>query len=270
MAHEADPANAELKADHHAAKGTYAEGKKDLPAFTMSGTFPAKRGIAGLETYSGLLQADFDHLAAKGFDLAELKTRLDDGRMALFCMESPSGDGLKLAILVDSGSEEHAEAFLAMQRYCVATYGIEPDGACKDVSRLCFLPSDPDLCINEDATPLDWRAWPEPTVEVVADEEDEDASRLPLDAFPDTMQRLATPCEAVYQVDAALPAVSALAVMSAAFGGAVRCAGATNGRETPCNLFTVIGAPSGYGKGVCGAHCKATDGCQPQASRPMA
>lgn len=171
----------------------------------------------------------------------------------LFPAMSPSGDGLKLGILVDCGPEEHAEAFLAMQRYCLVTYGIEPDGVCKDVSRICFLPSDPELRINQNVQPLDWRAWVEPVTPEPGDDsdEEEDDSELPLDAFPDAMQQLATACADVYLVDVALPAVAALNVMSAAFGSSVRCAKATNGRETPCNLFTVAAAPSGYGKGVC-------------------
>jgi len=66
---------------------------------------------------------------------------------------------LQAGILIETGEEDHAAAFEAMRRYCAATYGIEPDAACSDVSRLCFLSSDPLLHITEAAAPLDWRAW---------------------------------------------------------------------------------------------------------------
>lgn len=254
---ELDDATKAERAAYLAAKSLYDEGKKQLPAITLSGTF-SHRAIVGLETYSGALQADFDHLAARHVSLQWLRARAELDPHVLFVAESPSGDGLKLVFSVVSGPEEHAESFLAMQRYCEATYGIRPDDACKDVSRMLFLPSDPELCVNPNVQPLDWRAWVEPAVEVVEEEEDEDedASELPLDAFPNTMQQLGTVCAEVFQVDVALPAVSALQVMSAALGSAVKCAGATNGRETPCQLFTVIGAPTGYGKGVCGVVAK--------------
>lgn len=238
---------ADSRADYLAAKEKYDEPKRRLPAFTASGTFK-QRKIAGLDTYSGLLQADFDHLRSKGVDLADLRARAELDPHILFSCVSPSGDGFKMFFRVDSGPDDHTAAFVAMQRYCVSIYGIEPDGACKDVSRLCYYPADPDLYANENAVMLDWRAWPEP--EIV--EEDDEASELPLDALPEIMQRLATACAEVYQVDVALPAVSALAVLSAALGGSVRCAGAANGRETPCNIFLAAGAPSGYGKSVCG------------------
>ena len=239
-------------------KARYDSAKRVLPAVTLSGTFTT-RAIVGLAAYANVLQADLDHLRAKGFDIAELKARLAGDPHALFVFESPSGDGLKAGILIETGAEDHAAAFAAMRRYFSATYGIEPDAACSDVSRLCFLSSDPLLHINEGATPLDWRAWPEPPAPEPAepDEADDDAPiELPLDALPQVIRELATSCSEVYQVDVALPAVAALTILSAALGKAVVCAGATNGRVTPCNLFTAISAPSGYGKGVCGVVAK--------------
>jgi hypothetical protein len=239
-------------------KARYDNAKKRLPAVTISGTF-TKRGIEGLEYYSGIVQADLDHLRAKGFDLSELKERLAGDPHALFVFESPSGDGLKAGILIATGAEDHAAAFSAMRRYFAATYGIEPDAACSDVSRLCFLSSDPALHINETAIPLDWRAWPEPAPEPAEPDEeaDDDAPiELPLDALPQVIRELATSCSEVFQVDQALPAVAALTILSAALGKSVACAGATNGRVTPPNLFNLIVAPPSYGKGVAGVVAK--------------
>ena len=235
----------------------YDQAKKKLPAFTMSGTF-ARRGAAGLERYSGVIQADLDHLKEKGFDLGDMKARVSADPHVEFVFDSPSGDGLKCGFLVESIVEDHAEAFVAMQRYFEKTYGIRPDDACKDVNRLCFLSYDPDVLINEQAAPFDWRACREcVTVERAEDEdEDENAGDLPLDAFPEVMQEMARHCSIVFQVDEAMAVVSALTIMAAALGNSVRCSGAVNGRLTPCNVYTVISAPSGYGKGVAGVVAK--------------
>jgi hypothetical protein len=120
------------------------------------------------------------------------------------------------------------------------------------VSRLCFLSSDPDIWINPAPVAFDWHAWPAPAIEAVEDEEEDTHVPLPLDAFPPVMEKLATSCAEVFQVDPALAVVSALTVMAAAIGKSVECTGAVNGRITPCNLFTVISAPPSYGKTVAG------------------
>jgi len=254
---ELDEATKTERAAYLAAKALYDKPKAVLPMFTTSGVFEPQRGNDYLATYTGLLQADFDHLTEKHVSLQWLRARAERDPHVLFVAESPSGDGLKAFVFVSTGPEEHPEAFQAMRRYCATTFGVEPDDGVKALAQPCFLPSDPLVQVNQNVQPLNWRAWVEAAVEVIEDDEDEDdASGLPLDAFPEAMQRLAAACAEVFQTDVALPAVSALQVMSAAFGAFVQCAGATNGRVTPCNLYTVIGAPSGYGKGVCGVVAK--------------
>lgn len=246
--HMAKEESADAEAAYKAARDIYQKRKKNLPAFTISGTF-TKRCVAGLKQYSGIIQADLDDLGSKGVNKVELKRQIEIDPNVLFCFESPSGDGLKCGIRVEALAEHHAEAFLAMQRYFSATYDIMPDGACKDVSRLCFLSSDENLFINENPVHFNWRAWPAPGM-AESDEDVENSVDLPLDAFPSVIQQLAKSCAEVYQVDAAVPAVSALTILAAALGNNVNCEGAVNGRITPCNLFTAISAPSGYGKGV--------------------
>ena len=252
-------AHEDAEAAHQAAKKKFDEAKKALPAVTISGTFK-KRAISGLETYSGIVQADFDAIRLCGGDIDDMKKQMADDPCLLFVFTSPSGEGLKCGVLVEAGAENHGEAFAGMSRYMEATYGLLPDGQCKDVSRLCFLSSDPDLHINEGATPLDWRAWPAPTAPAPAEPDEADEAdapiELPLDALPQVIRKLAVSCSEVFQVDQALPAVAALTILSAALGKAVVCAGATNGRTTPANLFTVISAPPSYGKGVIGVVAK--------------
>jgi hypothetical protein len=231
-------------------KVKYEEAKKSLLAFTVSGSF-SRRGNDHLQTYSGILQMDFDHLKQKGVDIVELKDKISRDPHVVFAFGSPSGDGLKVGLLVATAAEEHAAAFKAAQQYCLQKYGILPDPKCGDLSRLCFLSSDPDIHINEEAVPFDWQRWADLAEAEKEGEESAGFVPLPLDAFPNTMQELAAEYAAVYQVDPALPAVSALTIFSAALGAAVECVDAVNGHTARANLFTGISAASGYGKNVC-------------------
>jgi hypothetical protein len=80
--------------------------------------------------------------------------------------------------------------------------------------------------------------------------EAEEQIDFPLTVLPPLMQQLATSCSEVYRTGVELPAVAALTVLAAAIGKQVISTGAVNGRETPANLYTVISAPSGFGKAV--------------------
>ena len=61
---------------------------------------------------------------------------------------SPSGDGLKWIIRINTAEVSHAEYFNAVANYLRLTYGLEADKSGKDVSRACFLPYDPEAYIN--------------------------------------------------------------------------------------------------------------------------
>lgn len=52
----------------------------------------------------------------------------------------------------------------------------------------------------------------------------------------------------VYGIDPALPGMASLAAIAAAPGKCLLMTGAVSGRDTPCNLFVIAGAPKSYGK----------------------
>ncbi|MCC6356957.1 MAG: DUF3987 domain-containing protein [Verrucomicrobiae bacterium] len=52
----------------------------------------------------------------------------------------------------------------------------------------------------------------------------------------------------VYGIDPALPGMASLAAIAAVPGKCLRVTGAVSGRDTPCNLFVIAGAPKSYGK----------------------
>ena len=159
---ELDEATKAKRAAYLAAKALYDKPKAVLPMFTTSGVFEPQRGNDYLATYTGLLQADFDHLTEKHVSLQWLRARAERDPHVLFVAESPSGDGLKAFVFVSTGPEEHPEAFQAMRRYCAAILGVEPDDGVKALAQPCFLPSDPLVQVNQNVQPLDWRAWVEP------------------------------------------------------------------------------------------------------------
>lgn len=138
----------------------YRQKKTGLPAVTFSGVF-SERKREKLETHSGLIGIDFDHLDENA--IAAAKERLAaDPHVVLFYV-SPSGAGLKGAVAVDPppiDAETHKVAFSAVRNYFARTHGLRVDEQCSDVSRLAFLSHDPECHDNLEAKKLaveDWR-----------------------------------------------------------------------------------------------------------------
>jgi hypothetical protein len=122
--------------------------KRRLPAVTVSGAFSGGHKKAHLVQHSGLMCIDFD---AK--DNPQLKHSFDKVRDALQADEfshvtftSAGGDGLAVIVRIDPAN--HLKAFLALEGYYADEYGLTVDKACKDVCRLRFVSSDPDITQN--------------------------------------------------------------------------------------------------------------------------
>lgn len=112
---------------------------------TFSGTF-GSRSDKALIDHSGYLCIDFDHLADVNTTFQML---LEDRCFATeLLFRSPSRDGLKWIISINTAEVSHAEYFNAVANYLRRTYGLEADKSGKDVSRACFLPYDPEAYIN--------------------------------------------------------------------------------------------------------------------------
>jgi hypothetical protein len=112
---------------------------------TFSGIFTT-RSDKNLVQHSGLLCMDFDHIP----NLAALKQALLDDAyfetQLLFI--SPSGDGLKWIIPIDTTIMLHSAYFASIANYIKQTYHVEVDKSGRDISRACFLPHDPNAYIN--------------------------------------------------------------------------------------------------------------------------
>lgn len=132
LRHEEDPiARKELKAA--------------LPVVCWSGRF-TKRNEASMEEHSGLLCLDIDKMPPEAMASERDRLKADPITFALFT--SPSGDGLKVLVRVETDKAGHRHAFAALVKRMASPY---LDRFTSDPARACFLSWDPDLYVNEEA-----------------------------------------------------------------------------------------------------------------------
>ena len=112
---------------------------------TFSGVFQTRNDKA-LVNHSGLLCIDFDHL--QNVDLLRNQLLQDEYFETQLLFLSPSGDGLKWIISIDTKQTTHSNYFAAVANYILKTYKVEVDKSGRDISRACFLPHDPKAFIN--------------------------------------------------------------------------------------------------------------------------
>lgn len=130
-------------ARHTRREGTEALQEAGLRLLHLLGIF-RYRSRDGLISHSGLLCIDIDHVGSH-LQLDDLRKRLIDDEQFLteLWFVSPSGDGLKWVVSINTELYPHELWFDATRQYLLDRYGIDADKACRDVSRACFLPHDP-------------------------------------------------------------------------------------------------------------------------------
>lgn len=126
--------------------------KKQLPAFTPSGTFDNGRKAELLTQYSGYVILDLDKLNPTDLERAKSLVALAPYTFAAFI--SPSGNGLKIIVPVNSTAEHHKLAFQQVCDYYEQALQLVVDPSGKDVSRLCFMSYDLDCYRNINAEPF--------------------------------------------------------------------------------------------------------------------
>lgn len=125
--------------------------KRALPAVMLSGTTRGGHKASDVLEHSGLLQIDLDHVG----NAAALRDRIGKDQHILAAWISPSGDGVKAIMRIPPDIARHKDAFLAAADHMYRTHALKIDPACSDVSRLCFVSSDPGLVTNPSAVPLE-------------------------------------------------------------------------------------------------------------------
>jgi len=111
---------------------------------TFSGVF-SRCCDKSLLSHSQLLCLDFDHVG----DVAALKRSLlaDRQLSTRLLFTSPSGDGVKWVVDIDTSRCSHRQWFLAIRNYLYLCRGLEVDEKCANESRGCFLPYDPEAVV---------------------------------------------------------------------------------------------------------------------------
>jgi hypothetical protein len=127
----------------------YEKAKKSLPAFTPSGRFTGGRKMEFLTEYSKFLILDIDKLAND--QLQKAKSTAIQSEYTFACFISPSGNGLKILVKIDTPKNEHKETFLKVQAHYEDMLKLEIDKSGKDLTRLCFYSWDENLYHNPEA-----------------------------------------------------------------------------------------------------------------------
>ncbi len=123
---------------------------------TFSGIFSIRADKAIIQ-HSGYICLDFDHL--KDVEATFLQLKEDQYFDTLLLFRSPSGDGLKWVISFtdsyfrygndgESLGEYQERFFISLYNYIFNHYDVEVDKHCRNLSRACFLPHDPDAFLN--------------------------------------------------------------------------------------------------------------------------
>jgi hypothetical protein len=103
-----------------------------------------------LADYSNCIILDIDKLTAS--ELQNAKNLAAQSEFTYACFISPSGNGLKILVKIDTPKTEHKETFLKVQAHYESILKLEIDKSGKDVTRLCFYSWDENLYLNENAS----------------------------------------------------------------------------------------------------------------------
>lgn len=132
----------------------YDAAKNQLPAFTFSGVFPqGQRVNESIVSHSGRIVVDIDGLKDSVDDVKE-ELKGDKYTEAVFL--SVGGRGLAVAVKIDG--TKHVETFEQLEKYYLDVYGLTIDPSCKNVARIRYVTSDPDIFINMDSVIFEYKA----------------------------------------------------------------------------------------------------------------
>ena len=139
----------------------YNNKKKSLPAFTPCGLFEGGRKMEFLKEYSGLLILDIDKLSSS--QLSNIKQTAQGIAFTYCVFTSPSGNGLKILVKINSSQDHHKLVFNQVKKYYESVLNVNIDPSGKDVSRLCFFSWDPEIYVNNESeifkTKKEIRLW---------------------------------------------------------------------------------------------------------------
>ena len=121
--------------------------RTQLLGFTYSGEFDGPRLTENVTNYTQIIGLDYDKIEDP-YSLRDLANSMPTTMMSFI---SPRGNGLKVFVSVNSGIEHHKTAWLQVDEFYAKAIGQSSDTSVKDVTRLCFISSDPEAYLNLNA-----------------------------------------------------------------------------------------------------------------------
>lgn len=123
---------------------TYKRLKTSLPAFTASATFKGERRSENVDIYNGIVILDLDKVTDPQ-QLQQINDTICNCPHTLINFISPSGEGSKTFVRVNTPLEHHSKAFNQVKQYYEQLTGVTFDPSTCDVTRLTFLPHHPGI-----------------------------------------------------------------------------------------------------------------------------
>lgn len=125
-------------------KELYKKNKSKLKAVSFCGLFENGRKLSNLSYYNNLIVIDIDEIV----NIEVVKDKLVKDRYVMALWDSPSSEGLKGLIKVDSKIENHKDFFFSLSIYFLQEYNIELDKSGSDITRLCYVSWDENIYTN--------------------------------------------------------------------------------------------------------------------------
>lgn len=116
--------------------------KKALPAILVSGIFRGGRTADKLAVYSHVICLDLDNIDTD--KVHAFTEEICKCEYTFIAFISPSGQGVKILVKVDSGSNYHRDAYKQVVRFYSDLLKVEFDEKTCDICRLTFMSYDPD------------------------------------------------------------------------------------------------------------------------------
>lgn len=151
----------QLRATAKGSQENYDIKSSKFPAVTWSCMLKTRNKdvklVDKLIKHSGLICLDIDKLTSDQLDFVKDLVKEDPHTFILFT--SPNGDGVKIVIKIDIDTSldnqtiirYHHAFWQQLKSYYLECYDLQIDNACKNVDRLCFLPHDEQIFVNEDS-----------------------------------------------------------------------------------------------------------------------
>lgn len=137
--------------------------KRRLPYFVCGIFNPPFRKIENF-AYTEYFVIDLDHISANNTCIDSIRETIIKDNNVLLCFQSPSQDGLKIVFRLSEKCYDaglYSVFYRTYSRHFSTKYNLEGilDNRTSDVSRACFLSSDPNIYFNPKAESIHINSW---------------------------------------------------------------------------------------------------------------